>query len=157
MKYIFSRGGAFPVRRGFRDEEAFTTADVILDQDGCIAMYCEGGRSRTGKIAKRAKRGIGRLALQSGAWVVPVGIYGSAKVRNWKRFQIPKISVRYGKPIRWDKVAEPTLHQQQVVADGILDEIKKIYALFEDGVEVEDGAQSEDGVEAAGEDSVDKS
>ena len=27
-------------------------------------MYCEGGRSRTGKVSTEAKRGIGRLALE---------------------------------------------------------------------------------------------
>ena len=41
-------------------------------------------------------QGIGRLALESGAAVVPVAIHGSAHVRNWKRGQFPKVRVRYG-------------------------------------------------------------
>ena len=64
MQWVYTHGGVFPVRRGARDEEAFITADTILDRGGCVAMYCEGGRSRTGKLADEAKPGIGRLALR---------------------------------------------------------------------------------------------
>ena len=80
-------------------------------------MYCEGGRSRSGRLAEHAKPGIGRLALESGATVVPVAIHGSSKVRNWKRLQFPKVTVQYGEPFRYEQMAEPTRHQQQVVAD----------------------------------------
>ncbi len=59
-------------------------------------MYCEGGRSRTGKLADTARPGIGRLALESGAPVVPLAILGSHQVRNWKRLQFPKVTVQYG-------------------------------------------------------------
>ena len=44
---------------------------AILERGGAIAMYCEGGRSRTGKLAEQAKPGIGRLALETGAPIVP--------------------------------------------------------------------------------------
>jgi 1-acyl-sn-glycerol-3-phosphate acyltransferase len=131
LKFIYTHGGVFPVRRGHRDEEAFLTAETILDHGGCVAMYCEGGRSRTGKLAEKAKPGIGRLALTTGAAIVPVAIYGSAKVRNWKRLQFPKVVVQYGDPIRWERVEDPTRDQQQAVADEIFDEIKRLYAGLE--------------------------
>src|SRR5690349_7600512 len=67
MQFIYTHGGVFPVRRGARDEETFTTAEQILTEGGCVAMYCEGGRSRTGKVSETAKPGIGRLALETGA------------------------------------------------------------------------------------------
>src|SRR3984957_441703 len=63
MQFIYTHGGVFPVRRGARDEEMFVTAKAILDREAAITMYCEGGRSRTGKLAEQAKPGIGRLAL----------------------------------------------------------------------------------------------
>src|SRR5687767_8479241 len=50
LQFIYTHGGVFPVRRGKRDEEAFITAKTILDHGGCVAMYCEGGRSRTGEL-----------------------------------------------------------------------------------------------------------
>ncbi len=126
--YIFSHGGVFPVRRGHHDDEAFTTAFRLLDRGELVVMYCEGGRSRTGKIAAEAKPGIGRLALQSGAPVVPVAILGSHKVRNWKRLQFPKITVQYGEPFRFDVVEQPDRQQQQQAADLILDRIREIHS-----------------------------
>jgi 1-acyl-sn-glycerol-3-phosphate acyltransferase len=131
MQFIYSHGGVFPVRRGARDDEAFVTAEVILGRGGCVAMYCEGGRSRTGKIAEHAKAGIGRLALESGASVVPIAIHGSQKVRNWRRLQFPKVTVQYGEPIRWERVEHPTREQQQAVADEILREIQLLYGGLE--------------------------
>jgi 1-acyl-sn-glycerol-3-phosphate acyltransferase len=131
MQYIYSPGGVFPVRRGARDEETFITAETILARGGAITMYCEGGRSRSGKLAAQAKPGIGRLALETGAPVVPIAIHGSSKVRNWKRLRFPKVTVQYGDPIRWERVEQPTRSQQQAVADAILDEIRGLYGGLE--------------------------
>src|ERR1700676_3698421 len=132
MQFIYSHGGVFPVRRGARDEEMFITAEAILARGGAITMYCEGGRSRTGKVAEKAKRGIGRLALETGAPVVPIAIYGSSRVRNWKRLQFPKVTIQYGEAIRWERVEDPTREQQQDVADQILVEIRRLYAGLEE-------------------------
>jgi 1-acyl-sn-glycerol-3-phosphate acyltransferase len=128
MQWIYTHGGVFPVRRGYQDEDAFVTATGILERGGCVAMYCEGGRSRTGELSDKPKRGIGRLALLTGAQVVPVAIHGSSKVRNWKRLHFPKVTVRYGDPIVWDRVEDPSREQQQAVADEILTEIRALYA-----------------------------
>jgi 1-acyl-sn-glycerol-3-phosphate acyltransferase len=126
-EFIFSHGGVFPVRRGYQDAEAFVTAESILARGGVVAMYCEGGRSRTGRVGDDARPGIGRLALESGAPVVPVAIHGSSRVRNWKRLQFPKVTVLFGDPVRWERVESPTREQQQAVADEILAEIRALY------------------------------
>jgi 1-acyl-sn-glycerol-3-phosphate acyltransferase len=130
--WIYSPGGVFPVRRGARDEEAFITAETILAGGGCVAMYCEGGRSRTGKLADRPKPGIGRLALESGATIIPVAIHGSSKVRNWKKLQFPKVTVQYGEPFRYEVAGEPTREQQQAAAEEIFTAIKELYAGLEE-------------------------
>jgi 1-acyl-sn-glycerol-3-phosphate acyltransferase len=132
MQFIYTHGGVFPVRRGARDEETFITARAILAREGAITMYCEGGRSRSGKVAEQAKRGIGRLALQTGAPVVPIAIYGSSRIRNWKRLQFPKVTVQYGEAMRWEPIEDPTREQQQAVADQILIEIRRLYAGLEE-------------------------
>jgi 1-acyl-sn-glycerol-3-phosphate acyltransferase len=131
MQWVYTHGGVFPVRRGVQDEDAFTTAHSVLARDGVIAMYCEGGRSRTGQLSEQPKRGIGRLALESGAPVVPVAIFGSSHVRNWKRLRFPKVTILYGDAIRWDPVADATRQQQQEVANQIFAEIKSLYAQLE--------------------------
>jgi 1-acyl-sn-glycerol-3-phosphate acyltransferase len=94
-------------------------------------MYCEGGRSRTGKVSEQAKPGIGRLALETGAPIVPIAIYGSSHVRNWKRLQFPKVTVQYGEPICWEPVPDATREQQQAVADEVLVEIRRLYGGLE--------------------------
>lgn len=132
MQFIYTHGGVFPVRRGHNDEEAFITAKSILARGGCVVMYCEGGRSRTGKLAERARPGIGRLALESNAAVVPVAIYGSQRVRNWKRLRFPEVTVHYGEPLRFGSDADPSRDRQQAVADEIFAAIKRLYAALAD-------------------------
>lgn len=127
MQLIYSHGGVFPVRRGARDEETFITAETILRRGGAVTMYCEGGRSRTGKLAEQAKPGIGRLALVSGVPIVPIAIHGSSKLRNWKRLRFPAVTVQYGKPMHFERVPDPSREQQQAVADAVLTEIKRMY------------------------------
>jgi 1-acyl-sn-glycerol-3-phosphate acyltransferase len=131
MQFIYTHGGVFPVRRGARDEETFITAETILARGGAITMYCEGGRSRSGKVGEQAKPGIGRLALRSGAPVVPIAIYGSSRIRNWKRLQFPRVTIQYGEPLCWEPVADPSREQQQAVADEVLAEIRRLYAGLE--------------------------
>jgi 1-acyl-sn-glycerol-3-phosphate acyltransferase len=132
MQWIYSPGGVFPVRRGARDEETFVTAQTVIGRGGVVAMYCEGGRSRSDKLQERAKPGIGRLALETGVPVVPIAIHGSARVRNWKRLRFPKVSILYGDPLQFPHEAAPSRERQQEVADEIFAEIKRLYARLEE-------------------------
>lgn len=131
MQWIYTHGGVFPVRRGHRDEEAFRTAELVLSRGGVVAMYPEAGRSRTGRLSERARPGIGRLALESGAPVVPVAIFGSSKVRNWKRLRFPQVTVQYGEPITFPREESPSRERQQEVADEIFGRVKELYAGLE--------------------------
>jgi 1-acyl-sn-glycerol-3-phosphate acyltransferase len=132
--WFFSHGGVFPVRRGRHDEEAFATAFTILERGGPVVMYCEGGRTRTGQLAERAKPGIGRLALESGVPVVPVAILGSHRVRNWKRLRFPQVSVIFGRPFRLQRIEYTDRDQQQAAADLIFSHIRELFgALSEAG------------------------
>jgi 1-acyl-sn-glycerol-3-phosphate acyltransferase len=127
LSWVYSHGGVFPVRRGHHDEEAFISAFKILERGGAVVMYCEGGRSRTGELAEKAKPGIGRLALESGAPVVPIAILGSYQVRNWKRLQFPKVTIQCGEPFKFERVEHPTREQQQECADLIFDRIRTLH------------------------------
>jgi 1-acyl-sn-glycerol-3-phosphate acyltransferase len=131
MSWVYSHGGVFPVRRGYADDETFKTAFTILGRGGTVGMYVEGGRSRSGKVGEEAKAGIGRLAIISGAPVVPVAILGSSKVRNWTRLRFAKVVVRYGKPVRFEQSDDPTPEQQQAAADEILRRIRAMHAELE--------------------------
>jgi len=133
MSFVYRHGGVFPVRRGARDEEAFATSRAVLRRGNTMVMYCEGGRSRTGSVSTEAKAGIGRIALETGAPVQPVAIFGSQKARNWRKLQVPKVTVLYGDPIQFPQVDEPTREQQQAVADAVLAEIRRLFAEVQEG------------------------
>src|SRR2546423_9105943 len=128
---VFLWGGVLPIRRGHRDEKSFETMRRVLQRGGSIVMYAEGGRSRTGDLSTQVKPGIGRLALETGAPIVPVAIYGSSKVRNWKRLQLPKVTVQYGDPVRYEQLADPTREQQQAVAEEIFGDVRTLYQRLE--------------------------
>src|SRR3954452_11916101 len=119
MVFIYTHGGIFPVRRGARDEESFITAGIVLGRGGTIVMYPEAGRSRTGKLSERARPGIGRLALETGAPVVPAAVYSSSKLRHWKGRQSPKAVVQYAEPLRYPVEPDAPRERQQEVADEI--------------------------------------
>jgi 1-acyl-sn-glycerol-3-phosphate acyltransferase len=131
LTYIFRVGGVFPVRRGHHDEEAFKTAYSILDRGGTVLIYAEGGRSRTGRLGE-PKPGVGRMALESGAPVVPVAIHGSLGVRKWRKLQFPKVTVQYGEPVTFEKVADPTREQQMEASKRIFDRTREMYVGLEE-------------------------
>lgn len=131
LNYIFLHGGVFPVRRGHGDEEGFITAHAILDSGGCVLMYAEGGRSRSGTLGE-PRPGIGRLALESGVPVVPVAIHGSSGVRGWKRLRFPKVSVQYDEPMTFERVEHPTKEQSAEAAQQIFDRVRSMYVGIEE-------------------------
>ncbi|HEY7076370.1 MAG TPA: lysophospholipid acyltransferase family protein, partial [Solirubrobacteraceae bacterium] len=68
--------GAFPVRRGTGDADMLDTAKAILARGDVVVMFPEGTRVRPGALGK-PRRGVGRLALETGAPVVPVAVIGT--------------------------------------------------------------------------------
>jgi 1-acyl-sn-glycerol-3-phosphate acyltransferase len=130
MQWIYTHGGVFPVRRGQHDEEAFRTAHAVLARGDIVVMYAEAGRSRSGELGK-PRHGLGRLALESGAPVVPTAIVGSQGVRNWKRLRFPKVTVQYGKPIRFERVDSPARQQAQAASETIFDEVKRMFSTLQ--------------------------
>ena len=132
MQWVYSFSGVFPVRRGQRDEEAFRTACAVLERGGLVLIYGEGGRSR-GRGLGRPRAGLGRLALASGLPVVPTAIAGSERVRNWRRLRFPKVTVHYGKPIRFERVPEPSREQAQEASEAIFARIEALYLGLERG------------------------
>jgi 1-acyl-sn-glycerol-3-phosphate acyltransferase len=126
LQFIFTHGGVFPVRRGHHDEEAFKTAHAVLNRGGLVVMYAEGGRSRSGELGK-PRRGLGQLALESGAPVVPTAIVGSEGVRDWKRLRFPSVTVQYAEPVRFEKVDEPTKEQSQAASEAVFERVREVH------------------------------
>jgi glycerol-3-phosphate dehydrogenase (NAD(P)+) len=99
--------GAFPIRRGESDEESMETALRLLERGEAVVIFPEGTRIRAGSLAK-PKRGVGRLALQSGAPVVPIAITGSERARRGWRIKPVKVHVRCGPALTFPRVENPS-------------------------------------------------
>ena len=126
LQFIFDHGGVFPVRRGHHDDEAFKTARAVLARGDIVVMYAEAGRSRTGELGK-PRHGMGRLALESGVPVVPTAITGTEKARNWKRLQFPKVTVQFGKPLRFEAIEQPSRERAQAASEVVFDRVRVLH------------------------------
>jgi 1-acyl-sn-glycerol-3-phosphate acyltransferase len=70
--------GAFPVRRGAADAAALETAEAILRRDGLVVVFPEGTRVDEPDALGSPHHGAGRLALETGAPIVPTAISGTS-------------------------------------------------------------------------------
>lgn len=86
-------------RRGTDAErrEVIEKALVVLSEGHVLGVYPEGTRSGTGKL-KPAHPGAARLALRSGAPLIPISIYGTEKLRGIGWLTHPRVVVTFGKP-----------------------------------------------------------
>ena len=92
--------GGFPVKRGESDAEAMKTARSILDNGGLLALFPEGTRVRDPGALGEPKRGAARLALESGAVLVPAAITGTEKLFLFGFFPKPhRVQVAFAEPI----------------------------------------------------------
>lgn len=93
---LFVALGAFPVRRGASDSEALDTARAILHQGELLALFPEGTRVPDPEALGTPKRGAVRLALETGAPLVPTAMTGTEK----RRLHLPRrVQISFGEPI----------------------------------------------------------
>src|SRR6266540_1319291 len=105
--WLLSRVGAFPIRRGQSDEAAMETARHAVERGGTVVIFPEGTRIRTGSLGT-PRRGVGRLALESGAAVVPFAVHGTEHVRRGWRIRPRKVKLRVGRPMTFPRTENPS-------------------------------------------------
>jgi 1-acyl-sn-glycerol-3-phosphate acyltransferase len=88
LAWLFLWLGAFPVRRGEADAEAVETARAILAGGGLVVVFPEGTRVEQPDALGAPHHGAGRLALETGAPIIPAAITGTAHL--W-RGALPKL------------------------------------------------------------------
>ena len=107
VKQVLEAAGAFPVERGADAGRAVAAGMALLDQGACVGMFPEGTSLPDKK--RGYKRGAARLALASGAPLIPVALVGTELTLEPRthRIRLPRVQIVIGEPLRVER-QEPT-------------------------------------------------
>ena len=101
-KLTFIALGQVPIDRsgGNRSEAALLTGLRLLKENHCLGIYPEGTRSPDGRLYK-GRTGIARMAIESGAPVVPVAMYNTADIQPTGQIvpKVRRVEMVFGEPI----------------------------------------------------------
>ncbi len=129
FRILMDAAEAFPVRRRGTPEErqqAIEFSERVLAEKLVFGMYPEGTRSKMGCL-KEAYHGIAIIALRTGAPLIPVGIWGTEKLRGIGWLTRPKVIINFGKPFTLPPVqGEPTEEQLKELTEYIMGKIAAI-------------------------------
>jgi 1-acyl-sn-glycerol-3-phosphate acyltransferase len=124
---LLVRLGAFPVRRGQADEDALETARIILRQGGLLALFPEGTRIRDPDNLGHPRRGAGRLALETGAPLVPCAITGTEKIFRGG-FPVPRrVQVAFAEPVQVAELDAGPDAAAEVIEEMVWPEVEEGY------------------------------
>ena len=129
-KAFFTGVGQVPIDRtsGRAAEAAITTGVRILDEGHLLGIYPEGTRTADGRLY-RGKTGVARMALESGAPVIPVAMIGTYEIQPPGRIwpNIRRVGVCFGDPLDFSRY--DGMESDRFVLRSVTDEI--MYALME--------------------------
>lgn len=104
-KLTFKALGQVPVDRsgGRRSEAALITGLQVLAEGKCLGIYPEGTRSPDGRLYK-GRTGIARLAIESGAPVIPVAMSNTDKIQPTGQVipNLHRVGMVFGEPMYFE-------------------------------------------------------
>ena len=124
---LLNAAGAFPVRRGESDVEAFKTAVRLVRSGEIVVVFPQGHRQPAGKIRSEGMEihtGAARIALAAGAPIVPAAIKGSDELARFRR-----LGVAYGSPVELEDLR--SLSNREAAKRATDRTMDRIYALYE--------------------------
>lgn len=102
--------GQIPLRRGDNDLDALGNAIEVARGGGLTGLFPEGKINNGPALLLRGRRGAARIAVASGAPLIPIGIWGP-QVRypggglTWRRPWRPHVAIVIGEPLEVDTAA----------------------------------------------------
>ncbi len=136
LSWLLTALGAFPVDRGRGDQDTIATAKQLLARGELVLIFPEGTRTRPGPLG-RPRRGVGRLALETGAPVIPVAIIGTEAIRRGWRLRPHKVRVRAGAPLQLPGIQNSTPAAAGAVTDRVWACVRLQWAWLGGAVETE--------------------
>jgi 1-acyl-sn-glycerol-3-phosphate acyltransferase len=130
-RMFFVGTGTIPVDRsgGRAAHAAIETGLRILRQRGLFGIYPEGTRSPDGRLY-RGKTGVARLALESGAPVIPVAMVNSDEIQPIGKVipRIGRVKIRFGAPLDFSRYAGMAGDRfiERAVTDEIMYELMQL-------------------------------
>ena len=129
---LFPALGMIPIDRsgGRAGERALDMAADVLGLGEFFGIYPEGTRSRDGRLHK-GHTGPARLAMRTGAPLVPVGLIGTRRIMP-PEAKVPRIfkpaAVRIGRPVRVDRHKGSDDHRLALrqITDELMYEIRAL-------------------------------
>jgi 1-acyl-sn-glycerol-3-phosphate acyltransferase len=127
-KLTFIALGQVPVDRsgGRRSEAALITGLQVLSEGKCLGIYPEGTRSPDGRLYK-GRTGIARLAIESGAPVIPVAMFNTEKIQPTGQVipNIQRVGMSFGEPMYFEGDSTD-LAYLRIVTDKIMNRIQEL-------------------------------
>lgn len=127
-KLTFIALGQVPVDRsgGRRSEAALLTGLKILAEGNCLGIYPEGTRSPDGRLYK-GRTGIARLAIESGAAIIPVAMSNTDKIQPTGKVipNLHRVGMIFGEAMYFDGDSTD-LQYLRVVTDQIMKKIQEM-------------------------------
>jgi 1-acyl-sn-glycerol-3-phosphate acyltransferase len=121
--------GAIPVHRGAGDRAAIETALAILERGDVLVLFPEGTRYGDDEI-HTFQRGVGFLALRSGAPVIPMAIKGSAGISFGLRPRLARIRAKVGAPVDLSGLEGRRSPVYAEAAGRIEGDVRRLYELL---------------------------
>jgi 1-acyl-sn-glycerol-3-phosphate acyltransferase len=116
-KLTFIALGQVPVDRsgGRRSEAALITGLKVLAEGKCLGIYPEGTRSPDGRLYK-GRTGIARLAIESGAPIIPVAMFNTEKIQPTGTVvpKVMRVEMIFGEPMYFEGDSTDLQHLRDV-------------------------------------------
>jgi 1-acyl-sn-glycerol-3-phosphate acyltransferase len=127
LAWLFSRLGAFPVRRGEADEEALATARSILADGGLVVVFPEGTRVEEADALGSPHHGAGRLALDTGAPIIPAAITGTSHLWRGAIPRAKRVQLAFLPPVTPEAIAAQPDSAAMLVDDRVWPAVQEEY------------------------------